>query len=160
LTVEDTIHAAIRMYLRYRRPQEHIAKTLHVRTEQVNAWLSRTLKEQRDRENAQIMDLWFACYTGAEIGERLELNRTTIEMRMEELTNSYRDKNLSKLTFQDDFAAPLYNVWKQQEKSNKVKHFGNSEARWLDHLLYLYTAPFDIVVDPFAGGGATIESKF
>jgi DNA modification methylase len=27
----------------------------------------------------------------------------------------------------------------------------------VDNLLYLYTEPFDIVVDPFAGGGATID---
>jgi len=27
----------------------------------------------------------------------------------------------------------------------------------LDNLLYIYTEPFDIVVDPFAGGGSTID---
>ena len=40
-----------------------------------------------------------------------------------------------------DFAPPIYNVWKQQDKSNKVDHFGNSEPRWLENLLYLYTDP-------------------
>jgi hypothetical protein len=29
---------------------------------------------------------------------------------------------------------------------------GNSEVRWLDNLLYLYTRPCDIVVDTFASG--------
>ena len=29
--------------------------------------------------------------------------------------------------------------------------------RWLDNLLYLYTNPADIVVDPFAGSGSTID---
>ena len=56
-----------------------------------------------------------------------------------------------------DFDPPLYNVWKQQTKSNKVDHFGNSEPRWVDNLLYLYTNPADIVVDPFAGSGSTID---
>ena len=51
-----------------------------------------------------------------------------------------------------DFEPPLYNIWKQQEKSSGSSHFGNSEPRWVDNLLYLYTEPFDIVVDPFAGG--------
>ena len=58
---------------------------------------------------------------------------------------------------QTDFDAPLYNVWKQQEKTPGSGHYGNSEVRWLDNLLYLYTQPFDIVIDPFAGGGSTIE---
>ena len=56
-----------------------------------------------------------------------------------------------------DFEPPIYNVWKQQEKTAGVSHFGNSEVRWLDNLLYLYTQPFDIVVDPFAGSGSTID---
>jgi hypothetical protein len=56
-----------------------------------------------------------------------------------------------------DFETPIYNVWKQQSKSEGSSHFGNSEVRWVDNLLYLYTKPFDVVVDPFSGGGSTID---
>ncbi|MGI8567578.1 MAG: hypothetical protein ACR2KT_00050 [Methylocella sp.] len=35
---------------------------------------------------------------------------------------------------------------------DRTSHFGNSEVRWLDNLLYLYTKPFDVVVDTFASG--------
>ena len=56
-----------------------------------------------------------------------------------------------------DFEPPIYNVWKQQTKTAGSSHFGNSEVRWVDNLLYLYTKPFDVVVDPFAGGGSTID---
>ncbi len=55
------------------------------------------------------------------------------------------------------YQPPIYNIWKKQEKTNSVSHFGNSEVTWLDNLLYLYTKPFDIIVDPFAGGGSTID---
>jgi DNA modification methylase len=30
-------------------------------------------------------------------------------------------------------------------------------VRWVDNLLYFYTHPLDVVVDPFAGGGSTID---
>ncbi len=56
-----------------------------------------------------------------------------------------------------DFDVPLYNVWKFKEKTKGSKHFGNTESTIVDNLLYLYTQPFDIVVDPFAGGGSTID---
>jgi hypothetical protein len=56
-----------------------------------------------------------------------------------------------------DFDPPIYNIWKQQLKTNGSSHFGNSEIRWLDNLLYLYTLPFDVVLDPFAGGGSTVD---
>ena len=36
-------------------------------------------------------------------------------------------------------------------------HPGNSHIDILDRLLYLYTEPYDIVMDPFAGGGSTID---
>ena len=38
-----------------------------------------------------------------------------------------------------------YNIWRQQAKTTGLKHFGNSEVRWVDNLLYLYTQPFDVV---------------
>lgn len=57
----------------------------------------------------------------------------------------------------DHFTPPLYNIWRKQTKTNEVGHFGNSEAQWVDNLLYLYTKPFDVVIDPFAGGGSTID---
>ena len=57
----------------------------------------------------------------------------------------------------EHFKPPIYNIWKQQDKSSTLTHFGNSEITWLDNLLYLYTKPFDVVVDPFAGSGSTID---
>jgi DNA modification methylase len=59
--------------------------------------------------------------------------------------------------FSSDFTPPIYNVWKQQTKSVGPDHFGNSESRWLENLLYLYTDPGSIIVDPFAGSGSTID---
>src|SRR3954469_11773511 len=32
-----------------------------------------------------------------------------------------------------DFTPPLYNVWKQQTKTEGASHFGNSEVRWVDN---------------------------
>lgn len=58
-----------------------------------------------------------------------------------------------------DFEVPIYNIWKQQEKTKGSSHFGNSVVRWLDNMLYLYTKPFDVVVDPFAGGGSTTSRR-
>ncbi len=52
---------------------------------------------------------------------------------------------------------PLYNVWTWGAKTAGAEHFGNSEQTIVDNLLYMYTKPFDVVVDPFAGGGSTIE---
>jgi hypothetical protein len=58
-----------------------------------------------------------------------------------------------------EFDAPLYNVWKQQKKTKGSTHAGNTEVTFVDNLLYLYTKPFDVIVDPFVGGGSSDVSN-
>ena len=57
----------------------------------------------------------------------------------------------------EDWARPLFDIWNTDRNANEVKHFGNTPVEFVDNLLYLYTEPFDIVIDPFAGGGSTID---
>ncbi len=154
LTNADRQHTAIAMY-GVGLPSPTIATDLSVSEALVSKWLSRTIKETKERQNDQIRRLWLACHTNNEIGKRVGLD----ESRIRQVIGESSGFELSPITDPHaiDFDPPIYNVWKQQEKSNEVGHFGNSEARWVDNLLYLYTAPLDIVVDPFAGGGSTID---
>ena len=56
-----------------------------------------------------------------------------------------------------DFTIPQKNVWTEHEQTPHLDFPGSTEPRWVDNLLYFYTQPFDIVIDPFAGSGSTIE---
>lgn len=98
--------------------------------------------------------------TQEEIAEAVGVSRDKVQSESEDLCDLEAFPNSTKVTalHQDaDFTPPIYNVWTFAKKTNSVNHFGNSEQAILDNLLYLYTQPFDIVVDPFAGGGATID---
>lgn len=57
----------------------------------------------------------------------------------------------------EDFCPFLYNLW-NCSKDNSITHFGNIPQVFVENLLYYYTEPFDIVYDPFAGGGITIDA--
>jgi len=37
-----------------------------------------------------------------------------------------------------DFEIPIYNIWKQQTKTEGSTHFGNSEVRWLDNAVNFF----------------------
>lgn len=136
-----------------------LAKILSVSERTVRDWLSRIDKDAKEARDRRIFDLWLACWTAEEIAADVGVERSTATKLAEEFVNI---GNLAKNHKADaehatDFTPPIYNIWKQQEKTAGSSHFGNSEVRWLDNLLYLYTSPFDVVVDPFAGGGSTID---
>ena len=136
-----------------------IASMLSVGKTKISGWLSRTVKENKDRRDRKIFAMWMACHTQEEIAEAVELSQRAVSEQCEGFSSSVLQNQTSKSAAEHatDFKPPLYNVWKWQEKTDAPEHFGNSEPTLLDNLLYFYTQPFDVVVDPFAGGGSTID---
>lgn len=138
--------------------KSEIEKILSVGKSTLAGYLTDIDKQLREQRKAKIFDMYLAGYTTEEIADATGVTKMTISEQtckiFPELEKSY--KNLA--DFQDtDFEPPIYNIWNFAKKTNEVSHFGNSEARIVENLLYLYTNPFDIVFDPFAGGGSTID---
>lgn len=142
-----------------RDAKKYLAKILSVSERTVRDWLSRMDKDTKEARNRRIFELWLACWTQQEIADEVGVPKGTVDALCLEMAKS---PNLSKsdraaAEHATDFDPPLYNIWKQRSKSAGSSHFGNSEVQWLDNLLYMYTDPFDIVIDPFAGGASTID---
>lgn len=158
LSDEDKQQDAIRLY-NFGYTYDSIAEELSVGKRKVSGWLSRTVKEEKDRRKRRIFEMWLACHTQQEIAEKIECPQQTVADQIRGFTDSVLQNQSGKVAADhaSEFNPPLYNIWKQQVKTPGSKHFGNSEIRWLDNLLYLYTQPLDVVIDPFAGGGSTID---
>jgi ParB-like nuclease domain/DNA methylase len=165
LSQEDKCTMARRIYhLTPEREREgkkkQLAALLSVSARTVREWLSRIDKDSKEARDRRIFDLWLACRTQEEIAEAVGCSQG-------EVSKSIPNGNFAEWNKTDaqaavaahavDFEIPLYNEWRQQEKTPGSGHFGNTEVRWVDNLLYGYTKPFDVVVDPFAGGGSTID---
>lgn len=160
LSLDDKRDMARRIYhITPERDREgkkaYLATILSVSERTVRDWLSRIDKDAKESRDKKIFDLWLACWTQEEIAA--EVGITQGEVAKSIPNGELAEQNKPAANHLTDFDPPIYNVWKQQEKTVGSDHFGNSEVRWLDNLLYLYTSPFDIVIDPFAGGGSTIE---
>lgn len=157
----DKKAAAIRLYAAGTGlDKPTIARVLSVSARSVNSYLERTEHDLKAQRKQNIFEMWLACATGDEIADAIGIDKATVSRFIEESCNLEELPKSNKVAadFADaDFTPPIYNVWPFREKTNEVAHFGNSEQRIVDNLLYLYTEPFDIVVDPFAGGGATID---
>ena len=139
--------------------KKRLAEILSVNPKSVNNWLRDIDKKAKKDRDEKIFDLWMQCYSQQAIADDVGVDQSEVKRSLSQ------NGNVSDLTKPDKNAAlhenglvrPIYNIWRQQSKSNEVGHFGNTEQRWVDNLLYLHTDPFDIVVDPFAGGGSTID---
>jgi|19_taG_2_1085344.scaffolds.fasta_scaffold29919_2 transposase len=142
--------------------KKELAKILSVSERTVRDWLSRIDKDAKAARKERIFSMWLAGYTQQEIAADAGMPRKTVADEIASYGENGSLANLAKTdqnaaNHETDFDTPIYNVWKQQAKTSGSSHFGNSEVRWVDKLLYLYTSPFDVVLDPFAGGGSTID---
>lgn len=150
----------LRIYSGYGNSEKaELAELFKVSERTINNWTSRRDKDLKAERNKRIFDLWLQCWTLEEIADETGVTIKTVDNTVKEFVISENFQKLQILAnYQDEgWTPPLYNIWKQQIKSNSVSHFGNSEASIVDNLLYMLTDPFDIVVDPFAGGGSTAD---
>lgn len=159
MSQSDKRKMAIRFYsVGDRTPdrKKYLAKLLSVSERAVREWVSDLDQAEREERKKVIQDLHFKCYTTEEIGATLGLDEKSIR---NELSGILEDvPKVREVAFlEDDFSPPIYNVWAFGKKTNETQHFGNTEQRIVDNLLWLYTEPLDIVVDPFGGGGSTLD---
>lgn len=155
----DKRKMAIRFYsIGDRTPdrKKYLAKLLSVTVRAVQEWVADLDQAEREERKNTIQDLYLKCYSEDEIATTVGTTRQPVQEVLLNLNEDVR-KN-SKVTFSEtDYAPPIYNVWAFGKKTNETSHFGNTEQRIVDNLLWLYTEPLDIVVDPFGGGGSTLD---
>lgn len=158
LSTEDKKKMAVRLYnAGTGKDKAEICRILSISNSTVTSYLTDIDKQLREERKAKIFSMYLAGYTIEEIADDVNLSKAKISDTCSEFTRLEKvNKNLAE--FQDsEFETPIYNVWTFAKKTNNVSHPGNSEVRIVENLLYLYTKPFDIVFDPFAGGGSTID---
>ncbi len=137
-----------------------IAAVLSVSIRSINSYLNDVDKQVRAERKQKVFDSWLACYSQDEIADSSSIAKATVNQIIEECSvlEDLPKSNKVLAEFSDpDFTAPYCNVWRFSKLNNNVAHFGNSEQTIVENLLYLYTEPFDIVVDPFAGGASTLD---
>jgi len=162
MSQSDKRKMAIRFYsIGERNPdrKKYLAKLLSVTVRAVQEWVADLDQAEREERKKTIQDLYLKCYTAEEIGQVVGLSRELAQKEIESLLVGNEDvRKLPKVMFSEpDYAPPIYNVWAFGKKTNETQHFGNTEQRIVDNLLWLYTEPLDIVVDPFGGGGSTLD---
>jgi DNA-directed RNA polymerase specialized sigma24 family protein len=164
LSAGDRIATAQRLYALGLSSQAEIGAALGVAQSTVSGWLSATLKDEKDRQREHVRALWLACHTQREIADAVHVSQGTVHAWVEELIKKSDADILINLTRREqalaahaiEFEAPLSDFWEHDAQTPDTRQYGSSDDHWIDNLLYFYTQPFDIVVDPFAGAGPMV----
>ena len=102
----------------------------------------------------RIFSKWLACHTQEAIAQDVKMQVSHVSEFLRKNSEKYQqgDSELFR-----NFEPKVYTVWNFDKATNEVRHFGNIPPEVLDNLLYYYTQPFDVVFDPFAGGGMALD---
>ena len=136
--------------------ETRLIQVLSVSQRWLSGVLSQSKKDRKDEEKREMARLWLAGESNVEIAKRLGVSEASIfsfckSAKIEDTLGFRVDPEFT------DIDPPLYDVWTANKSSNSTKHTGQTEALFTDWLLYLFTKPGEMVVDPFAGGGTTID---
>ena len=131
---------------------DEIAGLLSVHKNSVLSWTKSKREEERKEEDRIIWDMWLACETLADVGKQVGQDESTISKRILNLQKSVEIQVLDPLK--------MYNIWQFQscDKSLGIDYPGRIPGQIVEHLLYYYTEPFDVVWDLFGGGGVTVDA--
>lgn len=135
-------------------PENEILETLSISSKSFSRYTSDKKKQFDADQKEQIFDLWMKCMTEQQIAEHCDISRQTINR---EIAGFAQNGQVSEMGNFRNFEPQVYDIWKFHKATNEVRHFGNIPPEIIDNLLYFFTNPFDVVFDPFGGGGSTID---
>lgn len=152
LETSDKKKMAERLYRQGTRDYGEIADLLSIVPDKARQYCSAARQDEKQAQQERAWDLWLDCHDYRSI-------EGMIENGPDEVTIGRWVS--SKRTDVQNEGAPEsrqhFDVWQFQKSEGESSYFGKMPPQVVENLLWLYTQPGDIVVDPFAGGGTTID---
>lgn len=137
------------------RPDEEIEAALSISHQVFLDWTKSKRRDLEKQQRRDVYDRWMRCETQEAIAEAVGLeDRSLVSRWVADFVKS--DESADSHIFRD-FAPEVYALWNFAKADGETKHFGNLPTGIIDNLLWYYTKPFDVVFDPFGGGGSTID---
>jgi len=137
-------------------PAERKAKiiaTLAVSGDAVERWTKDARSDEKKAAQAKAWDLWLDCKTEQEVADAIGVDQAT--------AHRWINANAADAVFALPPASRQhFDVWsfgKADDDAGTGSYFGKLPGQIAENLLWLYTEPGQVVVDPFAGGGTMID---
>lgn len=141
-----------------RMDTDELASILSVTGRTIQNWTSRQRKALRRKKKRKAFSLHLrAWHTQQSVADLIneEFGEEHSQQWVSNVVESTTERKNS--DFCNSYDPPLYNIWKKQRKGGGSDHFGGFPKRFMQNLLYYHTDPKDVVFDPFAGSGVTVD---
>lgn len=137
------------------KPLPDIAEVLSVTERAVSNWTQDLRQAEKEERDNKIWEMWLACHTQEEIGETVGLDKSNVGRDLDRLRNG----KLSELQHPPD-SLQVYNLWNFHSNDDRygMDYPGRIPGQIVENILHYYTKPFDVIVDPFGGGGTTLDA--
>jgi len=130
---------------------KELAAILSVGESTIKRWTETQRKAAEQERNRKIIEMYLRAWNTQEnIADVLGVDVATVSRILQK--DQMGD-------LQKEFGVMLYNVWNTPKQDTVMdSHFGSFPLIFMKNLLYYHTKPLDIVFDPFAGGGTTVDA--
>lgn len=129
-----------------------LADLLAVSERVIRDWTKDARAAEKRAQQDRAWDLWLDCWTQQAIADDVGVDKATVSRWLDELQNG-KSAELQ----QPPESRQHFDVWQFQASDGNTSHFGAMPPQVVENLLWLYTEPGDVVIDPFAGSGTTID---
>jgi DNA modification methylase len=132
---------------------KELALILSVGESTIKRWTESQRKALEEDRNRKIVEMYLRAWNTQEaIADVVGLSQRQVSEIIDRSIDQWGE--ISK-----DFTPPLYNIWNLQKQDAAVdSHFGSFPLYFMQSFLHYHTEPLDIVFDPFAGGGTTVDA--
>lgn len=131
-----------------------LADLLAVSERSVQGWTKDARAAEKAALQAKAFDLWLDCWTQQAIADEIDVPQQTLAGWLTESRN-FADFGKAPESIQHFDVWPFHKI--DPDAGGTLSYFGNMPPQVVENLMWLYTQPGDIVFDPFAGGGTTID---
>jgi len=132
---------------------DEIAGVLSVTESAVTKWTQDLRQAEKEERNQKIWDMWLSCHTQEKIAEAIGITDRTVR----EIIDTGKNSKLTKISAPDSLQ--IFNLWSFQNNDDRygMDYPGRIPGQIVENVLYYYTKPFDTIMDPFGGGGTTLD---
>ena len=163
LSAQDKKNNANRLYVLLSgntdEKYEEISNLLSISKETTRKYCQESRQNEKKKQQERALDLWLNCWTQEKIAEELNIPQQTISGWITENEKNSKIGKAPGATPDKPWGnIQHFDLWNFNAAHNDTSYFGKMPSQIVENLLWLYTEPGQIVFDPFAGSGTTIDT--